>query len=48
MRKAQAKKLPLAPDARFNDKPLHVSSTILCGKVKKVPPSIFFTMPWIR
>ena len=44
MRKAQAKKLPLAPDRRFNDKLVARFINNLMWEGKKALQSIFSTM----
>ena len=44
MRKAQAKKLPLAPDGRFNDKLVTRFINNLMWQGKKVLQSTFFMM----
>ena len=48
MRKAQAKKLPLAPDPRFNDKMVNRFINNLMWEAKKVQQLISFTMLLIK
>lgn len=46
MRKAQAKKLPLAPDPRFNDKLVTRFVNNLMWEGKRVARSLFSMQPW--
>ena len=48
MRKAQAKKLPLAPDPKFNDKLVTRFVNNLMWEGKKAVHLIFSTMHWIK